>query len=392
MGLVVDILLIVILLAAAAWGVASGVLAILGSALGLVVGGIAVWWLLPVVAPLVPEGDLRGIVLVGGSFAVLLGAVVLGGVLGGLLRRGAERLHLHVLDRILGGVVGVVVSALALSLVAQSAAVAGVPGLSTAVTSSRVLGIIEDLTPPPLASALAQVRQLVFVDALPQVGALLDVSGAAPPSSPVALNDPALNAAAQSVARVSGTAYACSRALTGSGFVVAEDRVITNAHVLAGVEEVVVELPGRAAATGRVVWFDPAQDLAVIAVETDDAAPLRLAGPQSPGASGAVAGYPFGGPFSLGSASVRSVGVAEVPDIYEDGLAPREIYALSATISPGNSGGPFLTAEGEAAGVVFARADDGSALGYAVTSAAVAPIVADAARWSEPVSTGPCID
>lgn len=390
LGIVADIALALVLLGALAWGLASGVLAILGSVLGLAAGGVAVWWLLPIVAPLVPEASWRGPVLVAGVVAVLLGATIAGGAIGHVLRRGAERLRLHVVDRLLGGVVAVAVTAVSLSLVAQSAAVSGMPLVAAATSSSRVLAAIDTLTPAPVDAALAQLRQAVFVDALPRVGQLLELPVTAPTSPPVRLDDPALEAAAQSVARISGTAVACARGLTGSGFVIGEDRVLTNAHVVAGVDEVVVELPGRIAQAGRVVWFDPGQDLAIIAAETEDAGVLPLAPALAPGTAVAVAGYPYGGPFTLATASVRSAGTAQVPDVSDGVPVAREIYALDAHVAPGNSGGPVLAADGSAAGVVFARAEDGSAVGYAVTSTSIAPLVSEATRLDQRVSTGSC--
>lgn len=390
LGILADVVVVIVLVAALAWGLASGVLAILGSSLGLVAGGLLVWWLLPLVAPLLPDSEFRGPLLGAGVIFTLVGGAVLGGLVGALARRGAQRLRLTILDRALGGGFAVVVTALALSLVTQSAAIAGVPMIASAASGSRVLGVIEALTPPPLAEALAQVRQLVFVDALPRVDALLEIPANARPADPVSLDDPALNAAAQSVARLSGTAASCSRGLTGSGFVVATDRVLTNAHVVAGVGQVVVELPGRRSATGQVVLFDPDLDVAVVAVDTEDAAPLPLAPDAAPGTALAVAGYPYGGPFTLGAASVLTAGEADVPDIYGQGEAPRQIYALDASVSPGNSGGPVLTADGRAAGIVFARAQSGDRVGYAVTASGIAPIVAQAPTLNAPVSTGGC--
>lgn len=390
LGILTDVVVVIVLLAALAWGLASGVLAILGSTVGLALGGLAVWWLLPIVSPLLPESAWRGPALIAGVVALLVGGAIAGGAVGSALRRGAEKLRLHVIDRLLGGVVAVVATALSLSLVAQTVAAAGLPLVTAATSSSRVLATIDALTPAPVSAALAQLRQAVFVDALPQMGTLLDLPATAPTAPPVALDDPALSAAAQSVARVSGTAFSCSRAMTGSGFVIADDRVVTNAHVVAGMEQFVVELPGRMAQAGSVVWFDPDQDLAVIAVETEDAAALPVAATLQAGDTAAVAGYPYGGPFMLGQASVRSVGTAQVPDIYDSGSVSREIYALDARVSPGNSGGPVLTAEGAAAGVVFARADDGTDVGYAVTSGVLAPLAQQAPALADPVSTGSC--
>ena len=119
--------------------------------------------------------------------ALLVGGAIAGGAIGSVLRRGAEKLRLHVIDRLLGGAVAVVATALSLSLVAQSAAVSGVPLVSAATSSSRVLATIDALTPAPVSAALAQLRQAVFVDALPRMGTLLDLPATAPTAPAVAL-------------------------------------------------------------------------------------------------------------------------------------------------------------------------------------------------------------
>ena len=91
------------------------------------------------------------------------------------------------------------------------------------------------------------------------------------------------------------------------------------------------------------------------------------------------------------SATVLSVGVAPVPDIYDESTAPREIYALQAEVRPGNSGGPLLTAGGDVAGVVFARGENDAQRGYAMTTAELAAVAAQAPGLSEPVDSGRCV-
>jgi S1-C subfamily serine protease len=283
----------------------------------------------------------------------------------------------------------VLATALSLSLIGSSVAATGTPVISTALASSQVLRTIDAITPRPVAEALARVRSAVLDDGLPQLGALLDLD-VQPSAPPVALDDPVLAEAAASVARVSGIAHACGRGATGTGFVIAPDRVVTNAHVVAGVETPIVELPGRPAREGRIVYFDPIDDLALVAVDGLDARVLPIVAPLVPGTAAAIEGYPYGGPFTMVNAEVISAGLVPVPDIYEESLAPRDIYALAATVQPGNSGGPLLTAEGAVAGVVFARAEADADRGYAMTTTELDPVVAGASGWTDAVSSGRC--
>ena len=108
--------------------------------------------------------------------------------------------------------------------------------------------------------------------------------------------------------RITGSAYACGQNQTGSGFVIAPDRVLTNAHVVAGVTEPIVQAPDGEVVSGDIVYFDPVDDLAVIALDDLSTAPLSFAPTLPPGSDAVFAGYPFGGPFSMQPAGVVSVG------------------------------------------------------------------------------------
>ncbi len=388
--IVVDVIAVAALIAALAIGVSRGFFATVGTLVGLVVGALAAYWLVPVAGVFLPGGTWRGILLAGGAiFLVVLGAAI-GTAIGAALRKGVERTALRGIDRVLGGVLNVVVTALVLLLVGTTVTATGTPLVASAVASSRVLRMIDALTPTPVDAALAQLRGAVLADGLPTLGELLSPQ-AQPTAPPVAFDDPELQRAAASVARISGTASACGVAMTGSGFVAADDLVVTNAHVLAGVDSPLVELPGGTAREGRVVYFDPVDDLAVVAVDDLPAEPLAIVDTIGPGTPAVVQGYPLGGPLTSTSAHVLSVGAVPIPDIYGESAALREIYSLQSDVQPGNSGGPLLTGDGEVAGVVFARGDDGQGLGYAMTPTELEPALAAASADSPTVSTGACV-
>lgn len=390
--LVIDAVVVVVLVVAIVVGAARGLVASLGTIAGLVLGGFLAAWLVPLAGPLlisiVPDALWRSVVSAALAIGIVVACAAIGSAIGRAVRRGVDAVKLSVLDRGLGALAGAAATALVLLMVGQSVVAAGVPVIAPAVASSRVLGWIDALTPPPVDTALAQVRSLVIDEGLPTLGELLDVQ-ATSTAPPVALDDPALQAAAGSVARISGTAYACGVSMTGSGFIVADDLLATNAHVVAGVDSPVVELPGREAREGRVVYFDAVDDIALVSVDGLDAPALDRVD-LSPGDSAVVQGYPHGGPFTSTGASVLSVGVVPVPDIYDTGVAPREIYSLAADVQPGNSGGPLLTAAGDVAGIVFARGEDGAGRGYAITMAELEPALAAIAAGSATVASGSC--
>ena len=385
----VDIVLIALLAISLIVGLARGFLATIGFFAGLALGGIAAYWVTPFVGQWVTDPLWRGAAIVGSGVLLLLLGASLGTAVGNTLRRGADRIKLRIPERILGGAVNLAAAALALSFVAGTVTAAGVPVVSTALASSTVVRTIDRLTPDPVRVALAELRGTVFADGIPRLGELIQI-GPVPTTPEIALDDPALTRAAQSVARIAGTAYACGVTASGSGFVIADDRVVTNAHVVAGVDAPLVELPGRPAREGRVVYFDPIDDLAVIAVDGLDATPLPIVPTLAVGSAAVVQGYPYGGPFTSGGAQILSQGTVPVPDIYGDQSAPRDIYALGGVVRPGNSGGPLLTSAGEIAGVVFARSETDENVGYAMTPAELEPVLAQMGSLSAPVASGAC--
>jgi S1-C subfamily serine protease len=171
---------------------------------------------------------------------------------------------------------------------------------------------------------------------------------------------------------------------------VAADRVVTNAHVVAGVGSPVVEVRGGGALPGKVVYFDPVRDLAVIQVSGLSTPPLGLAGDLAAGDNAVFDGYPLGGPFRSNPATVQTVSTVGVPDIYGQNPSPLQLYSLAANVQEGNSGGPLVSTDGRVAGVVFAKAANGSGQGFALTNQELAPVVAKAAGLSQPVAAGHC--
>ncbi|PWH07915.1 serine protease [Brachybacterium endophyticum] len=389
---IVDLVIVLILLGALVSGLRSGFAATLGALLGLAVGAAAAIWVLPHVSGAV-EPPWRAPAVIGALLVLLLVGWSLGSSIGGLVRRGADRLHLRVVERVLGGALGLLVGLVVVSLGGSSLASAGIAGISPAVASSHAMKTVERATPEPVGQTFAQLRQRVVgelpmpVITSPPEG--LDIPSGASTAAPVDLGDPALETAAQSVARISGPTRGCGTISSGSGFVVQDDRIITNAHVVAGVEDPMVELPGESAREGKVVYFDPSDDIAVISADVD-APPLKLTDTLPDGTSAAIQGYPHGGPFRSSTARVKASGQAEVHDSEDAAPTDRDIYVLDADVQPGNSGGPLLSEDGGVAGLVFARGDSDGQTAYALTNAELLPVIAQLDTADEQVSTGAC--
>lgn len=385
-----DLLLVLTLLVFMGEGLREGLARSLGGVLGVVVGGVLAFLAVPVLARVIPDSLWRVLIIVTVTVVLIFGCSAIG-------RRIGRAIHERNEDgptagsRLMGALVNGVVAALTLSMVAGGVSALGVPLLSQAISGSVVLRTIDTVTPEPVDALLARVRSTVFEEGLPAIGEALGgiVDSPGIPSLPTD-TDP-LSIAALSVVRIGGTAYACGQNQTGSGFVVAPNRIVTNAHVVAGVDQPIVEAPNGQTLEGRVVYFDPIDDLAVIAVDGLLALPLGLSPDLTVGAEAVVEGYPFGGPFTTGAAQVLAVSTENLPDIYGTSRHPREVYTLAALVQPGNSGGPLLSTDGQVAGVVFARNADNPELAYAMTNAELGPIALAAIALNSAVSSGDCV-
>ncbi|MCU1418661.1 MAG: serine protease [Schumannella sp.] len=386
-----DVLLILLFLVYLGEGWRNGFARSVTSIAGIVGGGILAFFLIPLVNQLIPAPFWRTVAAVGIAVALLAGGHAAGNAIGRAIRSRLKDTALSGPDRVFGALTNLVASALVTALIAGSVGALGIPFLSTAISGSWVLRGIEAITPEPVDVALARLRSVVLEEGLPRIGEALGGIATSPGVPDVDTGTGALSAAAQSVVRISGNAYACGQNQSGTGFVIAPDRIVTNAHVVAGVPEPVVEARNGQALDARVVYFDPEDDLAIVAVRGLDVAPLDLAANLAVGDDAVVDGYPFGGPFSTGPAQVLAVSTEQIEDIYGTGTAPREVYSLAARVNPGNSGGPLLTTGGDVAGVVFARSATDDDLGYAMTNTELSPVVARAAGLSTAIEPGNCV-
>jgi S1-C subfamily serine protease len=205
------------------------------------------------------------------------------------------------------------------------------------------------------------------------------------------VGSPAVAVARNSVVKVTGHARSCGRRIEGSGFVYAPQHVMTNAHVVAGTQGVLTVEVNDESRSGRVVYYDPNRDLAVLYVPNLSAPPMVWANALGgTGDDAIVVGYPLDGPFTPVSARIRDVSNVKGPNIYEDQTVIREVYTLRATVLSGNSGGPLIDTTGQLLGVVFAAALDDRETGFALTQTEARPVADAAAGLQDEVGTGRC--
>jgi S1-C subfamily serine protease len=202
--------------------------------------------------------------------------------------------------------------------------------------------------------------------------------------------DAVVNATRGSVVKIRGVAPGCQKVLEGTGFVVAPNRVMSNAHVVAGSESVTVEVDGQTY-DAFVVSYDPSADISILDVPDLPAPPLQFVDESAPaGTDAIVLGYPGGGDFTATPARVREIIELNGPDIYRTTTVTRNVYTIRGTVRQGNSGGPMINRGGEVLGVVFGAAVDDADTGFVLTSQEVARQLAKIGGTSR-VATGPCV-
>lgn len=393
----VDVLVILLAALAAISGARQGVVIALPALIGVVAGAVAGIKLAPMVVELFDNAIAR----VAFAVATVVFLVALGETLGvwagrkvkEQVKRKFNTDKLSVVDSTLGALVqGAVVFVIAWLIASVLTSVTVLPGLASAVNNSAVLGGVNKVMPNEAQGLPAALRKLLDNSDVPAILAPFQrapVTEAEPPD-PALLRSDVVQQLHGSVLKIRGTAPSCSRSLEGSGFVVAPQRVMTNAHVVAGTTETNVETPdGQLRA--RVVYFDPETDIAILSVPRLDAPPLTFApDPGRAGDNAIVLGYPLDGPYTPTPARIRQRINLEGPDIYDANTVHRDVFTVRAPVRSGNSGGPLVTPSGQVIGVVFGAAVQDQDTGFTLTAAEVRQEVEAAPTLSRQVGTGPC--
>ena len=368
-----------LLVAAAAWfawvGFRQGFVVGVLSVVGFLGGGLAAVCLLPVLWDALTDGaEVTGSVAVVAVVLVIVCASVgqtFTTYLGNNLRRYITWSPARALDATGGAVVNVVAMLLVAWLIGSALAGTTLPTLSKQVRNSQVLGGVAGALPDQADTWFADFSAILAQNGFPQVFSPFSDEPIAPvrPPDPALGGSPVAARAQKSIVKVVGTAQGCGKVLEGSGFVFAERRVMTNAHVVGGVDEPTVQIGGEGRLLdATVVLYDWKRDIAVLDVPDLSAPALQFAsGDAASDSSAIVAGFPENGGYDVRPARVRGRIVAHGPDIYHRGTVSRDVYSLYATVRQGNSGGPLLTPDGKVYGVVFAKSLDDPDTGYALT-------------------------
>jgi S1-C subfamily serine protease len=389
LSLLLDLLLVVVIFGYIAYGVAVGLTKSFLAMAGMIAGVVVALLVTPVVSNVIPIPDIRVMASLATWVAIIALGHAIGHTISRKLRVKKRTSPLRLVDRIAGGFAVGLLIALVVSISTLSVGHLGSPILSRAFAQSEVVQTLNDITPVGVKAQLSRLHAFFSRERVPVFTEDFGSDTAVVPD--VVVDNATLSAAAESVVRIVGNSYECGQGRSGTGFVVANDRIVTNAHVVAGVKNPVIESPNGQVLVGSVVYFDVRDDLAVIAVTGLDATPLNKGTIAIAGETTELMGYSYGGPIVATVGTVQSTGIFNSPNIYRLGKSPRQVYTLVGKVSRGDSGGPVLNLAGEFVGILFARATDRANVGYAMTLTELDPILSSVSEFTTAVSSGDCI-
>jgi S1-C subfamily serine protease len=385
-----DWCLVVLTLAYALSGYWQGFVTGACATAGLLLGGLAGIWLAPV---LLGDAAPSLWVSLGALFVVLvmasLGQAVLQYV-GTRLRARLTWQPIRAVDAVGGAVLSVVAVLVVAWMLGVAISGSRIPGISPQVRDSRVLVAVNDVMPVRAQQALRSFDNVVGSGFFPRYlepfapERIVRV----PQAEARVLRDPDIRSAAASVFKIRSN-NRCGSGVEGTGFLYAPDKLMTNAHVVAGVTEPMVQV-GKRAVEGTVVYYNPDVDVAVIDVPGLEGPTIRFDLGGKERQQGAVLGFPQDGPFNAQRVRIRSDQRLRSPDIYGNGTVTRHVFSLRGLIRPGNSGGPVVSTEGRVLGVVFAASVSDRDTGYALTADQVRQAAAVGLAAKERVSSGNC--
>jgi S1-C subfamily serine protease len=315
--------------------------------------------------------------------AVLAGSVLAGGLegVGVMVRRRLVLPGLGAADAGLGALLSVLIAlgmawlAGAILLQAPQAS----RDLRHDIQRSAILRRLNDVLPPSgvILHALARF------DPFPSVnGPEAQVPA---PTAKIA-RDADIRRAAGGVVRVLGTA--CGLGIEGSGWIARPGVVVTNAHVVAGEDDTVVQLRGGGPKLrAQAIAFDTRNDIAVLKVAGLGGRVLPIAPSAPVGGNAAILGFPRNGPYDVRAARIGQTRRVISQDAYGRGPVTRSMLSLRGLVRHGNSGGPLVDAQGRVAGTVFAASTGARRGGFAVPDRVVRQVLAAA---NGTVNTGPC--
>jgi S1-C subfamily serine protease len=389
----IDIIVIVLLLMALFRGSELGFLRQLFSTIGFFAGIELGALLEPHVVRFARTPVTRIAITVAAVLGMAMLCLVIGEYLGNILKR-CLRFNkiLNYLDNVSGALLGGLSTLLLVWLCAVVLITLPYPSLQSTLRGSTIVSLLNRKL-PPAPNIVADIGHLIAPNGFPHVFIGNE------PTFPILSQTPLPTSAAltavvnrdrASVVKIEG--QGCGGIVEGSGFVVGDGLIATNAHVVAGIASPYV-IDGNGTHLSTPIWFDPNLDFAVLRVNDLAGGPLTFnTGTIAPGVPGGVLGYPGGGNFTAGTAAIINEIIAIGRNIYGQSRTVRDVYAIQATVMPGNSGGPLIDMNGNVMGIVFATSTTTNDTGYALSVPQVINELHQAENINQPTSTGDCAE
>lgn len=390
---IVDGFIVVAVLAAMTSGWRQGGLASLLSAVGILAGLIIGLGVAPLVLQITDQVGIRFLLALGMLILLIGLGQLLGSALGHAIRDRMKTKSGQRVDSSFGAILMSVFSLVLIWLIATPMATGLSNSVGKGVRESAILREVNKVMPDELTQLPRSISGMLNDSGLPPVmmpwedGSSVDVEA---PNIEVA-DQAMVQDIRPSVVHVIADADGCRRRMMGSGFVTADNYVVTNAHVVAGTQTAYVDtVVGIKEA--RVVYYNPEVDIAVLRAENLGLEPLAWAdGPAYTGDDAVVMGFPHSGPFTANAARIRERVNIAGPDIYSNSRVERESYILRGTVVQGNSGGPLISSDGTVLGLIFGASVDDTDTGYAITAEEVRAHIGDVTRFENSVDTQECV-
>ena len=384
---IVDIILVVLLIGSLARGYQIGFIRQLSSTIGFIVGlypgSLLSSWVMAHISG--PTKPLVGLAML---LAVCFMCMTIAEMFAVRIKFSIKNVFIQRADNSLGSIIAVATLLIGVWLAGALFQLAPSSGFQTETKDSQILGLLNRRL-PPAASVLSSLNELIDPNQSPQVFAGREPSPSANNPLPKASDYQAMLASVRSSV-VKIESLGCGGIVDGSGFVYSMGRVVTNAHVVAGVQNPKIT-DSNGTHEAKVVLFDPNNDIAVLDTVGLAGKPLPIDTANAASGTQVFAlGYPGDGQYNVQPGSIMDRFEAIGQDIYGTHRTVRSVYSVQTTIVPGNSGGPIIDTRGDVRGVVFAMSTTYNNVGYAITAEQVATELHAAETATTAKSTGQC--
>lgn len=385
-----DILIVIFLISALFRGKEIGFVQQLFSTVGFFGGLLIGATLEPHTVRLAHSALSRTFVTLATTLGCAFILLVVGEYIGAIIKHRVQAKRINSADNFMGSLLSAASFLVAVWLGAAILTGLPYPGFQRSIKQSLIISTLTHKL-PAAPGIISDFGHLIDPNGFP------DVFIGSEPNPPDKINLPSSSALAAavnkdktSVVKVEG--QGCGGIVEGSGFVVGNDLVATNAHVVAGINHPYVQ-DAKGTHSAVAVWFDPNLDFAILRVSNLAGSPIVISSATvANNTPAAVMGYPGGGGFDAEPASVLDEFTAIGRNIYNSGHTERDVYEIAADIIPGNSGGPLVAEDGTVVGVIFAQSTSYNHVGYALTTSQITSEINQAAAQNQAVSTGSCAE